>query len=65
MGIKKSISRDCPISDDRAHVNLFRPWDRHVAQALPARVDQNTTDCRDFTVNRYNIDKIALSSMRG
>ena len=64
--MKKSISRDCPISDDRARefVPALGPT-YTVAQALPARVDQNTSDCRDFTMNRYNIDKIALSSMRG
>ena len=28
-----------------------------VAQAFPARVDQNAIDCRDFTVNRCNFDK--------
>ena len=49
---KKSISRDCPISDDRARefVPALRPT-YTVAQALLARVDQNTSDCRDFTVN--------------
>ena len=50
--MKKSISRDCPISDDRAREFVLALGPTYtVAQALLARVDQNTSDCRDFTVN--------------